>query len=232
MRQHANNRIGIVIFLFIISVIWYFFPLGKEIFLRNIFAMRLALPAAILAIGGIGLLPCLISMGFVFCTIGDALGVAGSFEGQIGGFAVAQICFILDFVKDIRQNIKEDSQKKRVAIRNGGAIATILCLFPLLFAGYNIFPNVYPLVTRIGCVVYSLLLLGTVWTSIVRACVIRRYVAMAGCVIFLVSDFTIAWNKFSEHIPNSGLYIMTTYYAALILIFLGTKTVSFKKCKD
>ena len=231
MRQHANNRIGIVIFLFIISVIWYFFPLGKEIFLRNIFAMRLALPAAILAVGGIGLLPGLISLGFVFCTIGDALGVAGSFEGQIGGFAVAQICFIWDFASDIRKKIKEDSQK-RVAIRNGGATATILCLLPLIFAAYNIFPNVYPLAIRIGCVVYSLLLLGSVWTSIVRAYAIRRYVAMAGCVIFLVSDFTIAWNKFSEHIPNSGLYIMTTYYAALILIFLGTKTVSFRKYED
>ena len=101
MTKQSYIRTYIVAVIFLLAALWYFFPIAKDASL--IFRMRLALPAAILALGGIGLLPRLISWGFVFCTIGDAMGVAGSFEGQMGGFAVAQICFIAQFVKDIRQ---------------------------------------------------------------------------------------------------------------------------------
>ena len=40
--------------------------------------------------------------------------------------------------------------------------------------------------------------------------------------LFMCSDFTLAWNKFNEHIPHASFYIMITYYAALLLIFIGT----------
>lgn len=213
MRRRAMIQISVVVILFLLSAIWYFFPTGKEVFPHKIFAMRLALPAAVLAAGSIGVLPGLMSIGFAFCTVGDAMGVAGSFEGQMGGFAVAQICFITQFFKDIRQ----------AKIPPVGYItATLICLLPLLFAAWNIFPNVQPLPIRIGCIVYALLLLSSVWTSIVRAFAIKKYCAMIGCITFLISDFTIAWNKFTDHIPHAGLYIMTTYYAALLLTFLGT----------
>ncbi|MDE7437817.1 MAG: lysoplasmalogenase [Muribaculaceae bacterium] len=211
MTKQSNIRTYIVAVIFLLAALWYFFPIAKDASL--IFRMRLALPAAILALGGIGLLPRLISWGFVFCTIGDAMGVAGSFEGQMGGFAVAQICFIAQFVKDIRQG--------KVS-RAGFVTASFVCLVPLLFAAWTIFPNVRPLPIRIGCVIYALLLLSSAWTSIIRAFSIKRYIAMIGCIIFLISDFTIAWNKFTEHIPHAGRYIMITYYSALILIFFGT----------
>ena len=214
MRKLPISQTYIVTILFLLAAVWYFFPIAKDSSL--IFRLRLALPAAILALGGIGLLPRLITIGFIFCTVGDAMGVAGSFIGQMAGFAVAQICFIWQFVKDMRQN------KVKPA---GYATASLVCLVPLLFAAWNIFPNVQPIPIRIGCVVYALLLLSSVWTSILRTFSIKRYVAMIGCAIFLISDFTIAWNKFTDHIPHAGLYIMTTYYAALILIFFGTLKV-------
>lgn len=213
MRKQVYVQTAIVTILFLLAAIWYFCPIGKEVFEPLCFRMRLALPAAVLALGGIGLLPRLITLGFVFCTVGDAMGVLGSFEGQMGGFAVAQIFFITQFIKDIRQG---------KVPRLGFVTASLICLLPLIFAAWNIFPNVQPLPIRIGCVVYALLLLSSVWTSILRAFSIRRYIATIGCMIFLISDFTIAWNKFTEHIPHAGIYIMTTYYAALILIFFGT----------
>lgn len=213
MRKQANIQISVVTILFLLSAIWYFFPVGREAITPDIFRMRLALPAAVLAAGSIGLLPGQMSLGFIFCTIGDAMGVLGSFEGQMGGFAVAQICFITQFFKDIRQG------KSPLA---GFITASLVCLLPLFFAVWNIFPNVKSIPIRIGCIVYALLLLSSVWTSIVRAFTLKRYCAMIGCIIFLISDFTIAWNKFTDPIPHAGLYIMTTYYLALILIFFGT----------
>ena len=87
--------------------------------------MRLALPAAILAVGGIGLLPCLMTLGFCFCTLGDAMGVAGSFEGQMGGFALAQICFIAEFAKDIRRSAQAVPPRKPHPV--AFMAATLLC---------------------------------------------------------------------------------------------------------
>ncbi|MDE6340487.1 MAG: lysoplasmalogenase, partial [Muribaculaceae bacterium] len=138
----------------------------------------------------------------------------------MGGFAIAQICFILQFVKEIRQYIKADVRHK---VRSAGIItATVVCLVPFVFAARYILPAVRVVPIRIGCTVYALLLLTSLWTSIVRAFSLKKYIAMIGCSIFLISDFTIAWNKFTEHIPHAGLYIMITYYAALLLIFYGT----------
>ena len=222
-----------VLILFLLSAIWYFFPIGNEIFPRELFRMRLALPAAVLALGGIGLVPRLISVGFLFCTIGDAMGVAGSFEGQIAGFAVAQICFSSQFVKDIRSTSHHRSSshnRNSTHIRNTShnmrwtafLVAGIVCVIPLIFAAINIIPGVKSLPIRIGCIVYALLLASSLFTSIVRCFSCGRYLAMIGCTIFLVSDFIIAWNKFTCHLPHAGLNIMITYYTALLLIFTGT----------
>lgn len=220
MRMRANFQKCLTTILFLLFVILYFISRGYGNFGCDPLTFSLALPAAVLALGGIGLLPGLITVGFVFCTVGDAMGVAGSFEGQIGGFAIAQVCFISQFVKEIRQYAKVDLRHGvRPAVL---IIATLVCLIPLFFAARNILPEVKSLPIRIGCIVYALLLLSSVWTSIVRAFSLRKYMAMIGCIIFLISDLTIAWNKFTDHIPNAGIYIMATYYTALILIFYGT----------
>ncbi|MBR1498776.1 MAG: lysoplasmalogenase [Bacteroidaceae bacterium] len=221
-------RASAVIAVFLLAAAWYFFPAatwhvfpaGKETFPPLLFAMRLALPAAVLAAGGIGLLPWLMTLGFCFCTLGDAMGVAGSFEGQMGGFALAQICFIVQFAKDIRRSAKAVPRRKPHPV--AFLAATLLCLPPLVLAALKVIPAVKELPIRIGCTFYALLLVLASWTSIVRAFTVRNYIAMAGCLCFLVSDFILSWNKFTEHIPRASLLIMSTYYAALLLLFCGT----------
>ena len=47
-------------------------------------------------------------------------------------------------------------------------------------------------------------------------------IAAIGGLLFLFSDFVLSWNKFTEHIPHASLYIMSTYYAALLCLFIGT----------
>lgn len=216
MRIYAST----VAAIFLLSAVWYFFPAGRECVAPLLFAMRLALPAAVLTLGGIGILPRLMTFGFCFCTIGDAMGVIGSFEGQMGGFALAQICFITQFIREIRLSAKDVSQRKpQQAVL---VAATLVCLPPLILAALKVIPAIQELPIRIGCIVYALLLLMAVWTSIVRAFSVKKYSAMAGCLFFLISDFTLSWNKFTEHVPHASLCIMSTYYAALLLIFCGT----------
>ena len=210
-------RTIIVIVAFLLAAGWFFFPVWEPETNYLLFTLRLALPAILLALGGIGLIPLLMTLGFFFCAIGDAMGVLGSFEGQMAAFALAHICFIWYFVKCIWK-------PHPVAI---GA-TTLLCLVPLALAAKKIIPAIHNTPIRIGCIIYALLLTGTVWTSIIRAFFEKRsrnalpLVAAIGALLFLVSDFILSWNKFTERIPHASLYIMTTYYAALLLLFIGT----------
>ena len=216
MSTIKNSREWVVIAAFLLAALWFFFPWGRPNGECLAFALRLALPAAILTIGGIGLRPWLMTVGFLFCAVGDAMGVIGNFEGQMGGFAVAHICFICHFAKEIHY---------RKSYRSRFAAATLLCLVPLVLAATKVIPMIKNLPIRIGCSIYSLLLTGTVWTSIVRnQSNANKWINVAalGALFFLSSDFTLAWNKFVEHIPHASLYIMTTYYAALLLLFIGT----------
>ena len=89
MTTKLNIKTLVTITIFLMATLWFFFPIGKPDGKCLLFAMRLALPAVILTLGGIGQLPKLMNIGFCFCAIGDAMGVMGSFEGQMGGFAVA-----------------------------------------------------------------------------------------------------------------------------------------------
>lgn len=204
-----------LIAVYLLAVAWFFIPVGQPTGGSLLFCQRLALPALLLALGGLKLQPWLPTVGFFFCAVGDAMGVLGSFEGQMGGFAVAHICFICWFARDFRRS------KPRTAAL---LATTACCLLLLLIAARAILPGVRALSLRVGCAIYALLLTGTLWTSALRAFAVRKigpFVAAAGALLFLVSDFILAWNKFTTHIFHASLYIMSTYYAALLLLFVG-----------
>lgn len=219
MMKNERFRILVTVAAFLWAAVWYFFPVGRPDGESLWFAMRLALPAALLALGSIELVPRPMTVAFCFCAIGDAMGVMGSFEGQMAEFAVAHFFFICQFARDIRQ-----SKPQPAAL----VITTLFCLMPLVLAALKIIPAIHDLPIRIGCIVYALLLTGTAWTSIVRAVSVRNgcksfpIIAAIGGLLFLFSDFVLSWNKFTEHIPHASLYIMSTYYAALLCLFIGT----------
>lgn len=197
-------------------------------------ALRLAVPAILLALGGVGLVPWLMSVGFAFCAIGDTMGVLGSFEGQMGGFALAHVCFIGWMAGSFL--------RKRKGMRNGFSlyiILTLVCLVPLVIAVVRIIPSIGDGVIRMGCTIYSLLLTGTLWASWMRFASLQSrpqrkgaLLGALGATLFFISDFVLAWNKFVERVPDSRIIIMTTYYAALLLLFVGTLKVSVLLCKS
>lgn len=220
MKIQSVRALSIVTGLFFLAVLWFFIPVGIKFFEPIWFAMRLTLPAAILTLGSIRFHPLLIALGYGFCTFGDAMGVIGSFEGQMGGFALAQICFTIQFITETRQDYR--TIPKRHTLIAAIIVAAVVCIPTFILVSETVLSAINNQTILIGCTIYSLLLLSTVGSSIIRAFVTKRYIALVGCGLFMCSDFTLAWNKFTEHIPHASFYIMTTYYAALLLIFIGT----------
>ncbi|MBO6125089.1 MAG: lysoplasmalogenase [Bacteroidaceae bacterium] len=219
-----RRRICEVLFVlaFLLTAVWFFFPGWKPE--GVLFAMRLALPAVVLAVGSLLLRAKLMMVGFWFCALGDAMGVLGSFEGQMGGFALAHIYFICFFWGEVSRAKVHPFPIVTLAV------ASLVCLVPLGFAAWKVIPAIPELPIRIGCSIYALLLTGTLWTAIMRDFsdpfdrASSPIKASYGAVAFLTSDFILAWNKFVEHIPHASYYIMFTYYCALLLLFAGTKS--------
>jgi len=229
----------LVTLLFLLAAAWFFFPVGAPQEMSTLFALRLAMPAALLTLGGIGLLPWLMTAGFLFCAVGDTMGVLGSFEGQMGGFAVAHVCFIVWLTKEIKRTRRGAAPQDPPLFASPYIYITPLCLVPLFVAAVRIIPAIHDVPIRVGCGIYALLLTGTMWTAWQRmASSARRdkgstkgwpLLTALGATLFLVSDFVLSWNKFVQSVPNSSLLIMSTYYAALLLLFMGETGKNKKK---
>ena len=200
-----------------LAATWFFFPIGAPAEKSLLFSLRLALPAALLTLGGIGLLPWLMTAGFLFCAVGDTMGVLGSFEGQMAGFAASHVCFIAWLTRQTHKT--KNAASPYIYI-------TPLCFLPLFFAAVRIIPAIPDTPIRVGCFIYALLLTGTMLTAWLRMASSARplrwpLLTALGATLFLVSDFVLAWNKFVASVPSSRILIMTTYYAALLLLFMG-----------
>ena len=102
MKNNIKCELAVII-CYLLASAWFFFPIGKPEGGSMLFAMRLALPAIVLAMGSFWMRPKLLMMAFWFCALGDVMGVLGCFEGQMGGFALAHICFISFFGRAIRR---------------------------------------------------------------------------------------------------------------------------------
>lgn len=71
---------------------------------------------------------------------------------------------------------------------------------------------------------YILLIFTMAWRAGARVGKLSSWTkqcSCAGALLFCISDFTIAVNKFSHPVPYSHTIIMSTYYAAQMLIALS-----------
>lgn len=108
-----------------------------------------------------------------------------------------------------------------LALRTGLVMAVLsgLCyalLYPCLTGAFTYLVGVYmALISFMGWrAVAGLQLVGTAWRW-------TELAAGSGALLFIVSDLTIALNKFCFPVPYSRALIMSTYYAAQMLIALS-----------
>ncbi|UXH46287.1 lysoplasmalogenase [Rossellomorea vietnamensis] len=144
-----------------------------------------------------------ILLGLFFCTLGDAF-IAVSFIAGLGAFLVGHLFYLCGFIYLSRMN------KWRLAAAIPIALYSFLIGRQLISAlrtdgdiGLVIPVIAYMLV--ISIMALSAILTGNKW-------------AIAGSILFVLSDSILSWNMFVSEIPFSAVFIMTTYYSAQFLI--------------
>lgn len=129
----------------------------------------------------------------------------------LGAFLMAQVSYILAFI--------------RSGTRRPSALWTAAYL--IYFAGFMwlLLPELAPSLL-VAVVFYGLALTAMAWNSwrtLQSTGQVNwiQYSAVAGAVLFLISDGLLAFNRFKTPLPHAGFWIMLTYIAAQYLIING-----------
>jgi len=136
------------------------------------------------------------------------------FEAGLASFLIAHLFFLRAFTRDAPLF----GRRLPLILLLALSLANLLVLWPGVGAGLQI-----PVVAYMLCLVAMTaqavsrgLSLGTVDGKL----------AAAGGIAFLISDTTLAYNKFHAPVPASALLVLGTYYAALYLIALSVRQKS------
>jgi len=98
--------------------------------------------------------------------------------------------------------------------------------FPIVLAGTGLVVILYP---SLGALQFPVMIYALVLVVMVLNALFRYgrtnfksfWLVFGGAMLFMISDSVLAINKFLHPVPNSGLYIMSTYIAAQFLIIEG-----------
>jgi alkenylglycerophosphocholine/alkenylglycerophosphoethanolamine hydrolase len=92
-----------------------------------------------------------------------------------------------------------------------------ICTAALLsFVFVKIVPSAPAGVLRIGVSIYAILICSMLYTALMQ----RSSLYALGAVLFVISDFILAWNKFVEPVPYRTILVIGTYLSAQWLLFV------------
>ena len=156
----------------------------------------------------------LMTIGLVVCAIGDY---------TIPWFIVGLSFFLIGHIFYISAFITANEQKPPKSLLAGlvffGAIMAVIIAGGLFKDGDT--------VLALAVIAYISVILTMGWT----AWRTKSIYAMIGAFLFIISDSVLALNKFTIDIPHSGIWIMSTYYAAQILLALSISQYSVNRNK-
>ena len=188
--------------LFLCSAALYFSPFELE--------HKLAIPVALLTLASLWLCPWQMTLALAFSAAGDYFGSTGNFLAQMGSFAVAHIWFVVFFALLYHRKRKSAANGKRLAF------GAILCSLSLLAAAFIlIVPHAPAGVLKAGVSIYACLICSMLMLALLQ----REILFSLGAILFVFSDFVLAWQLFVSSIPYGGLLIMIPYYAAQWLLY-------------
>ncbi|WP_106769708.1 lysoplasmalogenase [Paenibacillus faecalis] len=145
----------------------------------------------------------IILIGLFFCMLGDAF-IIWWFVYGLAAFLVGHLFYLTGFF----------SRWKFSVLR-------FACIVPIALYAYfmgdklvhalelsgqeSLIVPVIAYITVIALMLWSAIMTGNLW-------------AIAGSILFTISDSILSWNMFISSISYSDVYIMTTYYSAQFLI--------------
>ena len=166
----------------------------------------------LIVLSSLWLTPWEITLALVFSLIGDYAGSCHNFMAQMGSFAVAHLFYIAFFIRRyIRKDYKITAKVKGYLFMLGICTAALLS-----FVFLKIVPEAPAGVLRIGVSIYAILICTMLYTALMQ----RSSIYALGAVLFVISDFILAWNKFVEPVPYRTLLVIGTYLSAQYLLFI------------
>lgn len=201
--------------IFLTLCICYFSPIDIQ--------HKIALPVGVLAIASLILCPWQITLALIFSAAGDFFGSAGQLLPQMGCFAVSHIWFIVYFALRYHRKVEHD---RKLTDRAKGYVAMVLfCSAAILTAALTlIVPKAPAGIMQASVIVYACL----ICTMLVLALLQRSSMFALGAVLFVFSDFILAWALFVGEVPNSSYLIMIPYYGAQWLLFIRSSRFKLK----
>ena len=176
---------------------------------------KIALTLGSAFIASLWLCPWQISLALLFSALGDYFGSCHIFLAQMGSFAVGHVFYILYFVK--RWKEKMEKKGKPTAKGKGFALMLMIMMLALLTVVFvRIVPCTPEGIIRIGVSIYAVLISTMLFFALMQ----RSSLFALGAVLFVFSDFILAWNKFVDPIEHSRLLIMIPYYAGQFFLFM------------
>lgn len=208
-----ENRIATLVWtstgLFFAAFLIFFLPL--------VIPHKVTFPVAILTLASLWLCPWQVTLALLFSAAGDYFGSCGNFLGQMGCFALAHVMYIVYF-KD-RYFSKVERDKKLTPKMKGYLFMVAFCIMALLAI---VFTRIVPVaehgIIRTGVAIYACLISIMLLLALLQ----RSSLFALGAVLFVFSDFILAWNKFVEPVPYRDYLVLVTYFMAQWLLFIRT----------
>lgn len=193
--------------LFVALCIIFFLPVSIP--------FKIGFPLTLLWIASLWLLPIPMSFAMLFSAFGDYWGAAGSFILQMAFFALAHICIIVFMVERYFRKVEPD--RKLTAKAKGYMAMILFCIILLLVVVFlRIVPKTPEGVIRIGVILYAIIISTMLGTSLLQ----RSSLYALGAVLFVFSDFILAWNKFVEPVPCRNYLVLVPYFLAQWLLWV------------
>lgn len=214
MKLNALTIRRITIAVFLIFALIFFLPVNIP--------YKIAIPMLIITLAGIKILPWQVTLAALFSCLGDLAGAMQSFEFQMGFFAINHIFLIWWLITQIVK-----------VPRMVNAIYGAIVLPVLVSALILVVPEVENIALRCGVGIYAMLISTMLFTALlashpqIKGFHKTKFIPLlaAGAVLFVISDYILAWNKFVAPVPYRTLLVISTYYGGQFLIFLGASKI-------
>ncbi len=207
-EKYTGAAAMVVTALFLGTAVLFFSPVEL--------AHKVTVPVGLLAVAAVWMCPWQITLALLFSALGDYMGSCHNFLGQMGFFALGHVFYVLYFIKRYFRKVKP-LDLKMTGKAKGYLAMVIFCTATLLGVAYfRIAPGAPAGIVRAGVYVYATLISMMLVTALLQ----RSSLFALGAVLFVFSDFILAWNKFVEPVPYRGYLVMVTYYLAQWLLFI------------
>ena len=194
-----------------------FFAASLVFFLPFEIPHKITIPVSILILASLWLCPWQITLGLLFSATGDYFGSCGDFLAQTGSFALAHVMYIIYFSGRYLTKVEHD--RKLTPKMKGYLTMVTFCSLALMAAVFvRIVPCADKGILRTGISIYACLICAMMVLALLQ----RSSLFALGAVLFVFSDFILAWNIFVEPVPYSQYLIMVPYFLAQWLLFIRT----------